>query len=82
MADERTIEIDDAEIQRIIELENDVLQIKKNIGELEISKWDEMENLKIKIQERMSFTNKLKTKYKFTQDNFIVDVQEKKIKFQ
>jgi hypothetical protein len=82
MADERTIEIDDAEIRRIIELENDVLQIKKNIGELEISKWDEIENLKIKIQERMSFTNKLKTKYKFSQDNFIVDVQEKKIKFQ
>lgn len=82
MADERTIEIDAAEIQRIIELENDVLQIKKNIGELEISKWDEIENLKIKIQERMSFTNKLKTKYKFSQDNFIVDVQEKKIKFQ
>jgi len=82
MADERTIEIDDAEIQRIIELENDVLQIKKNIGELEITKWDEMENLKIKIQERMSFTNKLKTKYKFSQDNFILDLQEKKIKFQ
>lgn len=82
MADERTIEIDDAEIQRIVELENDVLQIKKNIGELEISKWDEMENLKVKIQERISFTNKLKTKYKFSQDNFILDLQEKKIKFQ
>lgn len=82
MADERTIEIDDAEIQRIVELENDVLQIKKNIGELEISKWDEMENLKVKIQERISFTNKLKTKYKFSQDNFILDLQEIKIKFQ
>ena len=75
------IKIEDEEINRIVEYETDIAQIKIKFADLEIQKLDEIENIKIKLTEKMNFLNKLKKKYGFTQDSFTINFEEKKLKF-
>lgn len=75
------VKIEEEEINRILEIETDIAQIKIKFADLEIQKLDEIENLKVKLTEKMNYLSKLKKKYGFTQDNFTLNVENKILKF-
>jgi len=77
----KEIAIDESETQRFVEFENDLAMTKIELAELEIRKFDVIESLKAKYTERLGFIAKLKKKYNFDQENFSIDIDNKKIKF-
>lgn len=76
----KEIQIDEIETQRFIEFQNDLAATKLELADLEIRKFDIIETLKAKYTERLGFISKLKKKYDFTEDNFSIDIEKKKIK--
>ena len=75
------IKIEQDEIKRILELEQEVIELKILFADLDIQKLDAIENLKIKLTEKINYMNKLKKKYSFEADNFSLDVDNNTIKF-
>jgi len=75
------IKIEQDEIKRILELEQEVIELKIIFADLDIQKLDAIENLKAKLTEKINYMNKLKKKYSFEAETFSLDVENNLIKF-
>jgi hypothetical protein len=75
------IKIEQDEIKRILELEQEVIELKILFADLDIQKLDAIENLKAKLTEKINYMNKLKKKYSFEAETFSLDVENNLIKF-